>query len=121
MFKKIILFSCNPVTLRTVTLLIMLGLLLTMPANGALAQDGTGISEAFSNVVATIIDIIQSLTVGVGILGVTIWGFGKVARPVFPEIAGLTQQYISQFLVGVVAVFIAATVVEGLAAALGGS
>ena len=120
MLKNTILFICKPVTCRTATLLIMLGLLLTIPSGTALAQDGTGISEAFNGVVTTITDIIQSLTVVVGILGMTIWGFGKVARPVFPEIAGLTQQYISQFLVGVVAVFIAATVVEGLAAALGG-
>jgi hypothetical protein len=71
--------------------------------------------------VTTIIDIIQSLTVVVGILGVTIWGFGKVARPVFPEISQLTNQYVSQFIIGIVVVFVATTVVEGLASAIGGS
>jgi hypothetical protein len=116
--KKITASIHDPITIRTITTLIMLGLLLVGPAGSALAQDGAGISEAFSGVVTTITDIIQSLTVVVGILGVTIWGFGKVARPIFPEVAGLTQQYISQFLVGVVAVFIAATVVEGITSAL---
>jgi hypothetical protein len=119
--KKVTMILANPTTLRTATTLVMLGLLLILPAGSALAQGGSGISEAFSGVVTTITDIIQSLTVVVGILGVTIWGFGKVARPIFPEVAGLTQQYISQFLVGVVAVFIAATVVEGISAALSGS
>ena len=116
--KKITIAIPDPITIRTITTLVMLGLLLVGPAGSALAQDGAGISEAFSGVVATITDIIQSLTVVVGILGVTIWGFGKVARPIVPEVAGLTQQYISQFLVGVVAVFIAATVVEGITSAL---
>jgi hypothetical protein len=116
--KKITASIHNPITLRTITILVMLGLLLVGPAGAALAQDGAGISEAFSGVVTTITDIIQSLTVVVGILGVTIWGFGKVARPIFPEVSSLTQQYISQFLVGVVAVFIAATVVEGITSAL---
>ena len=116
--KKKTISIPDPITIRTITTLVMLGLLLVGPAGSALAQDGAGISEAFSGVVTTITDIIQSLTVVVGILGVTIWGFGKVARPIFPEVAGLTQQYISQFLVGVVAVFIAATVVEGITSAL---
>ena len=119
--NKIIKTIPDPITVRTITTLLMLGLLLVAPAGSALAQDGTGISEAFSGVVTTITGIIQSLTVVVGILGMTIWGFGKVARPIFPEVAGLTQQYISQFLVGVVAVFIAATVVEGLTSALSSS
>lgn len=118
--KKAISKKRNHFTLRLATALIMVGLLLVVPTLPALAQGGDGISEAFSGVVTTITGIIQSLTVVVGILGVTIWGFGKVARPIFPEIAQMTNQYINQFIVGIVVVFVATTVVEGLASAIGG-
>jgi hypothetical protein len=111
----------NVTTIKFFTLLIMLALLLVIPAGSALAQGGEDVSAAFTNIVTTVTDIIQSLTVVVGILGITFWGFGKVARPVFPEISQLTNQYISGFLVGIVAVFVAATVVEALAEAIGSS
>jgi hypothetical protein len=112
-------FKPGPITVRVATLLVMTGLLLVLPAVPALAQAGDQISGAIGEVVTTITDIIQSLTVVVGILGVTMWGFGKVARPIFPEIAQLTSQYIGQFVIGVVVVFVAATVVEGLVGAIG--
>jgi len=102
------------------TLLILVSVLAVVSARPALAQGGDEISAAFSGIVVTITGIIQSLTVVVGILGVTLWGFAKVARPIFPELSQLTGQYIGQFVIGVVAVFVAATVVESIAGAIGG-
>ena len=90
-----------------------------LPAGEVLAQDE--ITTAFSNVVTTITGIIQGLAVVVGILGLSIWGLAKIARPVFPELSNLTNQYIGGLVVGVVVVFLAATVVEALATAIEGS
>ena len=109
----------DPVTIRFMTFLVMVALLLVVPAGNAFAQDE--ITNAFSNVVTTITGIIQGLAIVVGILGLSIWGFAKIARPVFPELAGLTQQYIGSLVTGVVVVFLAATVVEALASAVEGS
>ena len=108
----------GPVTARVATLLVMTGLLLVLPAAPAFAQGG--ISAALGDIVQSITDIIQGLTVVVGILGLTLWGFAKVARPIFPELSQLTNQYVGQFVLGVVVVFVAATVVEEIAAAVGG-
>ena len=106
------------VTIKLITLLVMIGLLLVVPATPAFAQDG--ISSALGDIVTSITDIIQGLTVVVGILGLTLWGFAKVARPIFPELSQLTGQYVGQFVLGVVVVFVAATVVEEIASAVGG-
>lgn len=109
----------NQLTVRLMTLLVLGGVLAVIPAGSALAQDGSGVSEAFSSIVTTITGIIQSLAVVVGILGISLWGFGKLARPVFPEISQLTNQYINQFMIGLVAVYLASTVVEAVAGAIG--
>ena len=98
----------------------MLGLLLVLPAGTALAQGGDEITTAFSGVVETIVGIIQGLAVVVGIAGLSVWGLARIARPIFPELSNLTQQYIGSLVIGVVVVFVAATVVEGLASAVGG-
>ena len=111
----------DPVTVRLMTMLVMVGILLVLPAGAALAQGGGDeITAAFSGVVETITGIIQGLAVVVGIAGLSVWGFAKIARPIFPEISNLTQQYIGSLVVGVIVVFVAATVVEGLASAVGG-
>ncbi|MCP4359369.1 MAG: hypothetical protein GY796_15250 [Chloroflexi bacterium] len=106
----------DPMTIRLITGLIVVGVLLVVPAGNALAQDE--ITTAFSNVVTTITGIIQGLAVVIGILGLSIWGLAKIARPVFPELSNLTNQYIGGLVVGVVVVFLAATVVEALASAI---
>ena len=108
------------VTARVMTLLVVVGLLLVLPAAPALAQGGDGISSALGQIVESITNIIQGLTVVVGILGLTLWGFAKVARPIFPELSQLTNQYVGQFVLGVVVVFVAATIVEEIASAVGG-
>lgn len=110
----------DPATIRLMTLLIMIGLLLVLPAGTALAQGGDEITTAFSGVVETIVGIIQGLAVVVGIAGLSVWGLARIARPIFPELSNLTQQYIGSLVIGVVVVFVAATVVEGLASAVGG-
>ena len=117
---KVIKLKTDHPPIRLVTALIVIGLVAVVSASPALAQGGDEISAAFSGIVVTITGIIQSLTVVVGILGVTLWGFAKVARPIFPELSQLTGQYIGQFVIGVVAVFVAATVVESIAGAIGG-
>ena len=110
----------DPATIRLMTVLIMAGLLLVLPAGTALAQGGDEITTAFSGVVETIVGIIQGLAVVVGIAGLSIWGLARIARPIFPELSNLTQQYIGSLVIGVIVVFVAATVVEGLASAVGG-
>ncbi len=111
----------NIFTLRVLTLLVLVAALLVLPAKAALAQDAGGVTEAFTGIVTTITDIIQSLAVVVGILGISFWGFGKLARPIFPEISQMAGQYINQFMIGLVAVYLASNVVEALAGAIGGS
>jgi hypothetical protein len=117
-FHKLV--AGDPVTIRVVTMLLMIGILLVAPAGSALAQGGDEITTAFSEVVITITGIIQGLAVVVGIAGLSIWGLARIARPVFPEMSQLTNQYIGSLVIGVVVVFLAATVVEGLAGAVGG-
>ena len=135
--KQIQNFALDPLTIvtrlsqphnlnviRMCAFIVTLGVVLGAPVLGgvAFAQSGGGdVAAAFTDIVTAITDIIQSLTVVVGILGITFWGFGKVARPVFPEISQMTNQYINGFLIGIVAVFVATSVVEALASAIGGS
>jgi len=120
--KRIVdkLRELDPVAIRVVTLLIVVGILLVVPAGSALAQGGDQITTAFAGVVETITGIIQGLAVVVGIAGLSIWGLARIARPVFPELSQLTNQYIGSLVIGVIVVFVAATVVEGLAGAVGG-
>ncbi len=84
----------------------------------ALAQDGVG--AALDAVVKAVTDVIQSVAVGAGILGLSIWGIAKVARPMFPQISGLAQNYIPDLLIGLAVIFVATEVVEALASQLGG-
>ena len=109
--------------IRFLTILVMLAALTTGPAGPALAQGGAGeaVSAAFAGVVETIINIIQGLTLVVGILGFVLYGFGKVARGIFPELAQMTQQYIKDFTVGVVVVYGATTIVEAMVTSVQGS
>lgn len=115
-----LLLTRDPVTIRVVALLLLIGILLVTPADSAMAQGGDEITTAFTEVVTTITGIIQGLAVVVGIAGLSIWGLARIARPVFPEMSQLTSQYIGSLVIGVVVVFLAATVVEGLAGAVGG-
>jgi type IV secretory pathway VirB2 component (pilin) len=102
---------------RLMTMIVIFGVMAV--AHPALAQDGIG--GSLESIITSITDLIQQLTLGVGVLGVVLWGFGKVARPIFPEIAQLTAQYFNQFIIGVVAVFAAAEIVDMVAGAVGGA
>ena len=51
--------------------------------------------KAINFLVESITEIIQGVAVGAGILGLSIWGLGKVTRPVFPQIAQMAGNYIS--------------------------
>lgn len=114
------LMTLDPVTIRCMTMLVVVGLLLVAPAGPALAQGGDEITTALSSVVETITGIIQGLAVVVGIAGLSLWGLARIARPVFPELSNLTNQYIGSLVIGTIVVFVAATVVEGLASAVQG-
>lgn len=106
---------------RIMTLLLMTGLLLGLAAP-ALAQGGGGsIGGAIDSIVTAITDIIQTVCVGLGILGLSIWGIGKIARPVFPQISALTANYMGDLMIGIAVVFVASQIVEGLASAMGGA
>ncbi|HID63189.1 MAG TPA: hypothetical protein EYP49_10680 [Anaerolineae bacterium] len=94
-----------------ITTILVLGL-----ATPAFAQVG----EVVTNLVTSITDIIQSVAIAAGVLGLSVWGIGKVARPIFPQVASLTQNYIPDLLIGVAVVFVASQLVEGLANAIGG-
>jgi type IV secretory pathway VirB2 component (pilin) len=114
--KNIKLSPRYPV-LRLLTLIVVAGVIGV--ASPALAQGDPG--GAFDAIVTSITELIQNITLIVGVLGLVIWGFGKVARPLFPEISGLTQQYIPNLLIGVVVVFTAAEIVDMVAGAVGAS
>ena len=110
----------KPKAIRLLTLLVTFSVLVGMAAP-AFAQGGGGVGEVVSNLVTAITDIIQSVAIAAGIAGLSFWGFGKILRPVFPQVAGLTQNYIPDLLIGIAVVFIASQVVEGLASAVGGA
>jgi hypothetical protein len=104
-------------TVRLVTFAGVLILLLITTAVPALAQEGVG--AALDSVVTAVVEVIQSVAVGAGILGLSIWGIAKVARPMFPQISGLAQNYIPDLLIGLAVIFVASEVVESLASTLG--
>jgi hypothetical protein len=106
--------NASPVV-HLLVLLVVGSVLLT--ASPAFAQDGVG--AALDSVVKAVTDVIQSVAVGAGILGLSIWGISKVARPMFPQIAGIAQNYIPDLLIGLAVIFVATEVVESLASQLG--
>jgi hypothetical protein len=44
-----------------------------------------------------------------------------VARPVFPQISGLTQNYIPDLMIGIAVVLVATQIVEALVSSMGGA
>jgi len=102
---------------RLIVLIVMVGI--TFGASPVLADDAIG--GVVTTLIESITGIIQSVAIGAGILGLSVWAIGKVVRPYFPQVAGTTQNYIPDLLVGVAVVFVASEIVEGLAGALGGS
>ncbi len=109
------------VAVRVMTLVLVFGFLISLEATPALANQNSpaDFGEAISTIVEAITGIIQSIAVGLGILGLTIWGLAKLARPVFPEISQQVQGYIPGLMIGLVVIFLAGEIVGGLAEAIG--
>ncbi len=109
-------FTGRRMATMAITVLVVLAF-----AAPALAADGGGVGEVVNGMVKSIVDIVQSVAVGAGVLGLTIWGIGKVARPVFPQISGLTQNYIPDLMIGIAVVLVATQIVEALVSSMGGA
>jgi len=109
--------------IRFLTILIMLSILAVGPVGPALAQSGGGdaVASAFSSVIENIMGIVKRLTLYVGGLGLGLWGFGKVIRPVDTTLSQYTQQYLKEFVIGIVIVYGASTIVEALVTSIEGS
>ena len=106
---------------RRVTTMAMTAVVVLAFAAPALAQSGGGVGEVVNGMVKSIVEIVQSVAVGAGVLGLTIWGIGKVARPVFPQISGLTQNYIPDLMIGIAVVLVATQIVEAIVSSMGGA
>ena len=117
MKPKIITIHRNTSPILHLLILLVLGSIL-FTAAPAFAQDGVG--AALDSVVKAVTEVIKSVAVGAGILGLSLWGISKVARPMFPQIAGIAQNYIPDLLIGLAVIFVATEVVESLASQLGG-
>ena len=109
--------------IRFLTILIMLSILAVGSVGPALAQGGGGdaVASAFSSVIENIMGIVKRLTLYVGGLGLGLWGFGKVIRPVDTTLSQYTQQYLKEFVIGIVIVYGASTIVEALVTSIEGS
>ena len=101
---------------QVIALIVMVGI--TFGASPVLADDALG--GVVTGLIESITGIIQSVAIGAGILGLSVWAIGKVVRPYFPQVASTTQNYIPDLLVGVAVVFVASEIVEGIAGAIGG-
>jgi hypothetical protein len=108
-------------TRSRVATVVVVAIMVLAFAAPALAADGGGVGEVVNGMVKSIVDIVQSVAVGAGVLGLTIWGIGKVARPVFPQISGLTQNYIPDLMIGIAVVLVATQIVEALVSSMGGA
>lgn len=102
---------------QVITGIVVLGL--TLGSTPVLAQSGD-IGGVVTGLIESITGIIQTVAIGAGILGLSVWAIGKVVRPYFPQVASSTQNYIPDLLVGVAVVFVAGEIVEGIASAIGG-
>jgi hypothetical protein len=85
----------------------------------AYAQGGP-LGDVVNNLVEQIVSLVQSVAVGLGIMGLVLWAVAKLARPVFPQISGIAANYIPDLLIGLAVIFVASEIVEAIASALGG-
>ena len=113
-------FTLHPMIVTyTIIWLLLFGILLgySTPVFAAGTQDEIG--DVIATLVETITTIIRNIAVGIGALGLTTWAVGKIARPLFPQISQMTSNYIPDLLIGIAFVFVASSVVNGLASAMG--
>ncbi len=108
------------VATRIVTLILVIGIIGLAAAPALANQNSPGdFGEAIATIVEAITGIIQSVAIGLGVLGLSIWGLAKLARPIFPEISQQVQGYIPGLMIGLVVIFLATEIVEGLSSAIG--
>ena len=101
---------------RVATLFLMIGFLAFGPVGSTLAAGNQGgIGDTISGLVTSITDTIQSIVIVAAILGLTLYGLGKVLRPVFPQLSQMTNNYITEFIIGIVVVYSATAIAEGIA------
>jgi len=105
------------IIIRIVFIAGLLGGVTPVLAQGA---GGGDIGATINTIIDNVVGIIQSINIGIAILGLAIWALGKVARPVFPQLSQLTANYVSEFVVGIVVIFSVTLIVNGIANAVGG-
>jgi len=113
--------NINPALVAKIVVGIVILAILIGGVTPVLAQgSGSDIGDTLNEVITNIVDIIQKITIGIAVLGLALWALGKIARPVFPQLAQLTANYISEFIIGIVVIFSVTKIVEGIANAVGG-
>ncbi len=71
-----------------------------------------------TNLAVAMTGFIHTLTLVVGVLGLTIWGLAKIARPIAPDLAGSTGGYISSLVFDGLVVMAGSTVLRVVAEVL---
>ena len=103
---------------RVIAITLILGI--TLGPNVPVFAQGGDIGTVFSGLIESITEIVRTIAIGAGALGLTFWAVGKLVRPYFPSVSQMTSNYIPDLLVGLAVVFVANEIVGGLATALGG-
>lgn len=86
-------------------------------ARPAFAQDpAADMVTLLSDILIILTGVVQALTVIGAILGLTMWGFGKIAKPLFPGLSSLFNgEYVKSIIIDETIVFLASTIVRFLA------
>ena len=102
---------------RVMASILMLGLALgyTLPV---LAQ-GEDLGAVITQVVETITGIIRSASIGLGVLGLVMWGLAKLVRPYMPELSQKVNNYIPDLMMALLVIAFANQIVSSLASAFG--
>jgi hypothetical protein len=111
-------FFKNPLFIARVGVLFCFTVLM-LYGHPAYAQGGP-LGDVVNNLVEQIVGLVQSVAVGLGIVGLVLWAVAKLARPIFPQISGIAANYIPDLLIGLAVIFVASEIVEAIASALGG-
>lgn len=114
--------NISPARVAKITIGIIILAILIGGITPVLAQNGGGgdIGDTLNEIINNVVSIVQQITVGVAILGLVIWGLGKLTRPFFPQLSQMTANYITEFIIGIVVIFSATLIVQGIANAVGG-
>ena len=113
--------SINPARVAKIIVWIVMLAILIGGITPVLAQGGGGgdIGATVNDIVNSIVSIIQNITIGLAVLGLAIWALGKVTRSYFPQLSQMTANYITEFIIGIVVIFAATKIVQGIANAVG--